>query len=71
MHKILKCLPLVASTVDLSTFLGVEAEEKSILHDASLSQDELIKKYTWNELGLIDGNFKSLYCSDDSNKKDG
>ena len=49
------------SMAALITFLGVQAEEQSILNGAKVSDFDIDFSNSWNNLALIDGNFKSLY----------
>ena len=49
--------------VVLLTYLSVLAEEESILNSAAVGDYDIDFKYRWNEIALIDGNFKSLIIS--------
>ena len=52
MHKNLLSLALLP-------FVDVLAEERSILHDATVSGYDMETTETFNDRALIDGNFKS------------
>ena len=47
------------------------AEEKSILDNATMSSNEVRSEWTWNTKAGIDGSFRSLLYSDNTNANSG
>ena len=66
MQKFFEKLLLVVSMVDVN-FPAVSAEEQSILDRATLSSYDIDFSTSWNEMALIDGNFKSKYSTTNYN----
>ena len=49
----------------------MEAEEQSILSAATLGSYNLLLPWTWNELALIDGSFKTMFHATKNTNGDG
>ena len=60
----------VLSLIALLNLLGVRSEEQSILNSATQSDINMEFQWTWSELALIDGCFKSLYHSSTEGKNE-